>query len=58
MDNIIKDNMILVKFKNYNVYGVPNNAIISINNEILALSRINYVKEYMVYYKINNEYYG
>ena len=48
----------LIKFKNYNAFGVPNNAIISINDEVLTLSRINYVKEYMVYYKINNEYYG
>jgi hypothetical protein len=43
-----------IKFTNPNVFNIPQTVILTKNNKIITLNKINYTKEYKSWYTINN----
>jgi len=47
-----------IKFTNPNIFNIPQTVILTKNNKIITLNKINYSKKYTSYYKINNNCYA
>ena len=47
-----------IKYTNFNIFNIPQTIILTKNNKIITLNKVNYTKKLTTYYKINNNCYA